>query len=47
MSEPCLCGAPDCLRCFPNRPEETEEEAYERWRQWEEDEAILEDRNDD
>ena len=47
MSEPCLCGAPDCLRCFPDRPDEDEDAAYERYRQWEEDEAILEDRNDD
>ena len=47
--EPCLCGAPDCKRCFPTTwwHEEDEDAAYERWRQWEEDEARLEDRGYD
>lgn len=46
--EPCLCGAPDCSRCFPQYGVyEDEDEAYERYRQWEIDEAIKEDRYGD
>lgn len=45
--EPCLCGDPECGRCFPQYGVyEDEDEAYERQRQWEIDEAILEDKND-
>ena len=45
MPEPCLCGAPDCKNCFPQYGVyEDEDAAYERYRQWEIDEALAEDR---
>lgn len=46
--EPCLCGDPECKRCFPQYGcYEDENEAYERYRQWEIDEAIKEDKDDE
>lgn len=37
LSEPCLCGDPECRRCFPFYGEKREDEdaAYERQRQQE------------
>ena len=33
IPEPCLCGDPECPRCFPQEVEIDEDEAYERVRQ--------------
>lgn len=42
IPEPCLCGAPDCVRCFPyQEPEPDPDEAYERWRQDQLDDELL------
>lgn len=42
--EPCLCGDPECPSCFPQYGVyEDEDKAYERFRQWEIDEAKRED----
>ncbi len=39
MCEPCMCGDPECGNCFPRYKEEDEDEAYERFRQQEIDDA--------
>lgn len=38
IKEPCMCGADDCPRCYPNRRRrggasfaKDEDEAYDRW----------------
>jgi len=47
VPEPCLCGDPECGRCFPQYGVyEDEDEAYERYRQWEIDEAMEEDKHE-
>lgn len=45
--EPCLCGDPECGLCFPRYEEVDEDEAYERWRQAEIDDAAESKRNEE
>jgi hypothetical protein len=33
--EPCLCGDPECLRCFPRSIEEDEDSTYDERKQQE------------
>lgn len=40
VPEPCLCGDPECRRCFPRYEEVDEDWAYEQWRDRQEDDRI-------
>ena len=39
VQEPCICGDPECGNCFPRHEEEDPDEAYDRMRQQETDDA--------
>tara|TARA_R110002110_G_C13359281_1_gene709274 strand:- start:180 stop:371 length:192 start_codon:yes stop_codon:yes gene_type:complete len=49
IPEPCLCGAPDCGRCFPgnNEVDINEDEAYDRSIQAEQDEFLFDSKREE